>query len=67
MKNYSHSRYFLILFFHNHYGFLLAAIDHDVEGSRQADVADVLCFLLGWQRVEDVLPVDAVASEVVDG
>ena len=47
--------------------FLLAAIDFDGEGRGQADVAHVLRLLDGGQPVENVLTVDAVAPEGVDG
>ena len=49
------------------YGFLFAAIDFDGHGCWQANVADVLRLLYGGQAVEHFLPVDAVATEGVDG
>ncbi len=51
----------------HHHRLLLAAIDFDGEGLGQAYVAYVLRLLYGGQLVEDFLPVDAVASESVDG
>ena len=60
-------RKFLLLFLFHHNTFLLHAIDFDNERLVEMNVTDMGGFTGGWHLIENVLPIDAIAHEVVDG
>ena len=57
----------LLLFLFHHNTFLLHTIDFDNERLVEMNVTDMRGFGDCWHLVEDTLPIDAVAHEIVDG